>query len=361
MRKKVLVAWFSKSVWSVRKESNMSWTVVGFQSPEERQVFRILRSLSCRFGWGDCWKCHWSKLVAASWFRCIRKSQKAMNPNKATCHKADGPHKVDNDNIMTHWQPPKIVAANFAAIKPAHNIRKKKKPSHDLFKKTSSRSSSFLPLQKAIEVGETKVDWPWIDKKMLHHFGEQKLCVLPASCSTIPPVNCWKVHRVPCNLLVDLLVSHRPCPETLARLRERHCQVREVGGNVVSFMGRFVQGMRCFLAEIPSKKSQGLYIICCFVCVFFANFLWTKNSWPIHPCIIMHSIHPILSIHLSFFSVQVPGRKLCQVAVLLQEVGGDKSWQRQVSSWWHLDDQNGRQNIQKLDDEWMVKDESFGR
>lgn len=75
----------------------------------------------------------------------------------------------------------------------------------------------------------------------------------------------------------------------------------------------------------------------------------------------MHSIHPILSIHLSFFSVQVPGRKLCQVAVLLQEVGGDKSWQRQVSSWWHLDDQNGRQNIQKLDDEWMVKDESFGR
>ena len=76
-----------------------------------------------RFGWGDCWKCHWSKLVAASCFRCIRESQKAMQPNKATCHKADRPHKVANDNIMTHWQQPKILAANFAAIKPAHNIR----------------------------------------------------------------------------------------------------------------------------------------------------------------------------------------------------------------------------------------------
>lgn len=158
MRKKVLVAWFSKSVWSVRKESNMSWTVVGFQSPEERQVFRILRSLSCRFGWGDCWKCHWSKLVAASWFRCIRKSQKAMNPNKATCHKADGPHKVDNDNIMTHWQPPKIVAANFAAIKPAHNIRKKK--------------TITWPLQKnlikvVIVFAASKSNWSWWNKSWL--------------------------------------------------------------------------------------------------------------------------------------------------------------------------------------------------
>lgn len=211
-----------------------------------------LISLSCRFGWGDCWKCHWSKLVAASCFRCIRKSQKAMQPNKATCHKADGPHKVANDNIMTHWQPPKIVAANLAAIKPAHNIRKKK---HHM-------TSSKKPHQ-----GRHRLIAPF-------HNWWTKLCVLPASCSTIPPVNCWKVHRVPSNLLVDLLVSHRPCPETLAWLPERHCQVREVGGNVE------VHGEVCTRhALFFWQKSQATNLRV-YICFFFPNFYEQKTAGP---------------------------------------------------------------------------------
>ena len=72
---------------------------------------------------------------------------------------------------------------------------------------------------------------------------------------------------------------------------------------------RFVHGEVCtrhalfLLAEIPSNKSQGLYIYIyvVVVCFFLRIFYEQKNSWPIRPCIIMHNIQPILSIHLSFF------------------------------------------------------------
>ena len=60
-----------------------------------------------------------------------------------------------------------------------------------------------------------------------------------------------------------------------------------------------------FFGRNPKQKISGfiyIYIHYVVLCVFFLRIFYEqKNSWPIHPCIIMHNIQPILSIHLSFF------------------------------------------------------------